>query len=67
MTAIINYTIRGLIVIVGLLILFGGIVLPQVDAKANTVFGIVFILFGLYRIAMYYTAQKRLEREQEEE
>ena len=64
---ILNYTVRGLIVLLGVLLFFGVIVPPQADTAMVRVFGVVFILFGLYRIATYYTAQKRSRREQERE
>jgi len=64
---IFNYTIRGLIIVFGMLLLLGVIAPPRADAAMTRIFGIVFILFGIYRIATYYTAQKRFAREQERE
>ncbi|GAB1372548.1 hypothetical protein MASR1M45_26100 [Candidatus Kapaibacterium sp.] len=55
---IINYTIRSMIVILGLLIITGTI-FEQMDTQMRIVFGVVFILFGIYRLIMYYTQERR--------
>ncbi len=65
--SIINYGIRSLIILFGLLLLTGVVAPPQTDTAMLRVFGVIFILFGSYRIATYYTAQKRSSREQERE
>lgn len=64
---IVNYLTRGVIVIIGLLLLLGWLIPPRADAGLMRTFGIIFILFGLYRIVSYYSAQKRLQRENERE
>jgi hypothetical protein len=57
---IINYAVRGLIVLIGILLFFG-VLTPDYrgDALPLKVVGVVFVLFGVYRIVMYYTAQQR--------
>jgi hypothetical protein len=64
---VLNYLTRGVIVVIGLLLLLGWLLPPKADAGMMRTFGIVFILFGLYRIVSYYSAQKRLQRENERE
>lgn len=47
-----------MIVILGLLIITGTI-FEQMDTQMRIVFGVVFILFGIYRLIMYYTQERR--------
>lgn len=63
---IINYGIRSVIVILGILIITG-VILDQMDSQMRIVFGSVFILFGLYRLTMYYTQEKRYKFLDEED
>lgn len=63
---IINYLVRGLIVVIGLLLVLGWLLPPKTEPGLMRTFGVVFILFGLYRVVSYYTAQKRLQREKNE-
>lgn len=55
---IINYAVKLLIVVFGILILFG-IILKTMDTNMRIVFGIVFILFGIYRLTIYYSKEKK--------
>ncbi len=55
---IINYAVKILIVVFGILILFG-IILKTMDTNMRIVFGIVFILFGIYRLTIYYSKEKK--------
>ncbi len=55
---IINYSVRGFIVLLGILIATG-VILEEFDVQMRIVFGLVFILFGIYRLTMYYTQEKR--------
>ncbi|MBX3044656.1 MAG: hypothetical protein KIT33_05785 [Candidatus Kapabacteria bacterium] len=63
---IINYSIRGLIVVLGILIATG-VILEDFDTQMRIVFGSVFILFGLYRLTMYYSQEKRYKFLDEED
>ena len=56
---IINYTVRILIVILGLGIIFGYPEIPNMDSKARYVMGVVITLFGIYRMALLYMQSKR--------
>lgn len=47
-----------MIVILGLLIITSTI-FEQMDTQMRIVFGVVFILFGIYRLIMYYTQERR--------
>jgi hypothetical protein len=58
---IINYGVRIGIIIIGILFLFGVIKSPNGDNTLYTVLGIVFILFGIYRIALYRMKTKQYE------
>lgn len=63
---ILNYGIRGIIVILGVLII-SGVILGEIDTQMRIVFGTVFVLFGVYRLTMYYTQEKRYKFMDEEE
>jgi hypothetical protein len=62
---IINYAARGLVLVVGILWVSG--LVPVVGNDSNLrMFGIVFILFGLYRLATFYTQQMEHKRSHDE-
>ena len=61
---IINYSVRVIIIIVGILFLSGLIIPPDFDPTFITVVGIVFILFGLYRLITYHSHLQRYERQE---
>lgn len=65
---IINYAVRGLIIIVGI-ILISGVMIP--DSNENKyltqVMGAVFIIWGVYRIVLYKTQYKKYHRNRERE
>lgn len=68
MLNIINYIVRILIVIAGIVFVSGLITPQDGDSTRFRVMGIVFILFGLYRIVMYRMKSKQYKfREEEEE
>jgi len=67
---IINYSIRVLILLVGILLISGVLSSEQWDDTFLKVMGVVFILFGIYRIVLYKTQTKRYRyyvEEQDEE
>ncbi|MCL5992305.1 MAG: hypothetical protein M1419_09435 [Bacteroidetes bacterium] len=61
---ILNYGIRALIIIIGILMVTGVVYIPNSGNNSIiVVFGIIFILFGFVRIYMYYSSTKRYQRE----
>ncbi len=65
---IINYGARTLIIIVGILLVTGYLDPPgYADTTFIRVLGAVAILFGIYRIVIYYSQIKRQERYEEME
>jgi len=56
---IINYGVRILIILLGI-VLLSGVFMPEgSDPTMMMIFGIVFILFGFYRLALYRANRKR--------
>ena len=53
-----NYGIKGLIVVVGILLLSGVIYSETADPAMQRLFGVVCILYGIYRIVIYRTKTK---------
>jgi len=64
---IINYGIRVLIILLGVVMVSGMLSNPNWDSTFIMIMGIVFILFGTYRIIIYYSQVKRYNFESEEE
>lgn len=56
---IINYTVRGMIILLGVLLLSGIINVGSADSTFLKVMGVVFILFGIYRISIYRMQSKK--------
>ena len=56
---IINYGIRILIILLGLLFVSGILMPEDFDPTMMRVFGVVFVLFGFYRLALYRAKKKR--------
>lgn len=63
---IINYAVRILIVVIGILLL-SGFILSEIEPQFRITVGIVFILFGLYRISLLYSQEKRYKFMRDEE
>ena len=59
MIHIINYAIKSFIIIVGIVFLSGVATPANGDATLFRVMGVVFILFGVYRIILYRTKVKQ--------
>jgi hypothetical protein len=56
---IVNYFVRGLIVIIGI-ILLSGVFKPQGDTSYfMQVMGVIFLIFGTYRLISYYSVSQR--------
>jgi hypothetical protein len=56
---IVNYFVRGIIVIIGI-ILVSGVLKPQGDTSYfMQVMGVIFLLFGTYRLISYYSASQK--------
>lgn len=61
---IINYSIRILIILLGL-VFVSGLLMPEgSDPTMMRVFGVVFVLFGFYRLALYRANRKRYKQKQ---
>ncbi len=58
---IINYGIRGLIIIIGILLISGLLSSPEWDDSFLRIMGLIFILFGIYRIVIYRSQYKRFK------
>ncbi len=66
----INYFIRGLIIVIGILLLRGILYSSRWDDSFLKIMGIIFILFGIYRIILYRNQIKKykfLDEEDDEE
>jgi predicted phage tail protein len=67
---IINYAVRIIIIILGLLLLSGVLVPRGMGAEQLTmlrVMGAVFILFGIYRLITYHSTRKRYNRRRDDD
>jgi hypothetical protein len=58
---ILNYAARGMVVVVGIIWVSGLIPGFRYDTNLR-MFGVVFILFGFYRLATFYTQQMEYKR-----
>jgi hypothetical protein len=56
---IINYAIRLLIIVIGILLVSGILSSPEWDDSFLRIMGIIFILFGIYRMIIYRSQLKR--------
>ncbi len=61
---ILNYVVRSMVALVGVGILFLPTPVGGTDTTMLRTMGIVFILFGVYRVASFYHQQNQLRREQ---
>lgn len=55
---VINYSFRGLILVLGVLFLTGLVEFTG-NRDYDLVMGIIFVMFGLYRLLTYHSQQKR--------
>lgn len=53
MMNIVNYAIKICIILIGILLLFGVFTPKNGDTTFTNVMGVIFILFGIYRIILY--------------
>lgn len=60
--SILNYGIRLIIIILGILIFFDYFNISRGDVRMVKAIGVIMVLFGLYRIVTYYHASKRYKR-----
>jgi uncharacterized membrane protein HdeD (DUF308 family) len=65
LTHIINYSVRILIILVGLFFISGYLKPPAGNTSMLYVIGTICILFGIIRIVSYYYGVKRLNRHKE--
>jgi len=66
---ILNYLVRGLIVVIGILLL-SGILLGELETQFRIMIGIIFVLFGSYRLAILYSQERRykfMDRQDDDE
>lgn len=64
---ILNYGIRLIIIILGLLIFFDYFNMSRGDMMMVRAIGGIMVLFGMYRIFSYYTASKRYRRKDDQD
>jgi uncharacterized membrane protein HdeD (DUF308 family) len=61
---ILNYGVRVLIIIIGIMMVTGIINVPNSPNNSIiVVFGVIFIIFGLLRIYMYYSSSRIYKKE----
>lgn len=63
---VINYGIRILIILLGLLFVSGYFMPEDSDPTMMRVFGTIFVLFGFYRLALYRANKKRYRSRNDE-
>jgi hypothetical protein len=61
---ILNYIVRAMVAVVGVIIFFLPIPAVDTDTTMFKTMGVVFMLFGVYRVASFYNQQNQLRREQ---
>lgn len=61
---ILNYCVRGMVALVGVGILFIPSSMVNTDTTMLRTMGIVFVLFGVYRVASFYHQQNQQKREE---
>jgi len=64
---ILNYGIRLLIILIGIVMLSGIMTPKKTDPTFLIVMGIIFILFGLYRLVSYHFALRRYKFNEEDD
>jgi hypothetical protein len=62
-TKIINYLVRSMISLIGVLLLFGLYAPKNADPLIVKVIGFIFILWGIYRIIIYRSRLQEIERD----
>jgi len=62
---ILNYTIRIIIIILGIMLTAGWLAPQEGDGTMFRVMGIIFILFGIYRVVTFHTQSKRYKRDED--
>lgn len=63
---VINYGIRILIICLGLLFVSGYLMPEGSDPTMMRVFGVIFVLFGFYRLALYRANKKKYNYNEDE-
>lgn len=59
---IVGYTISGIVGIFGILVLTGGVINEGMPSNVRIAFGVVLVLFGVYRFAVTRLRAKQAER-----
>lgn len=63
---LINYIVRALILVLGIVLFFGIIKVPNADPYIMKVMGVIFILWGIFRIVIYNVKLKQNKEKEEE-
>jgi hypothetical protein len=61
-SAILGYAVSGLVSVFGVLVLTGVVVKEGMPPKLQITFGVVLLLFGIYRFAVTRMRSSRIER-----
>lgn len=67
MLSIVNYIVRFFIIIIGIIFVSGAFLPENEDTTLMQIMGIVFILFGIYRIVMYKMKSKQYQNIKKED
>ena len=67
MSKVVNYAVRILIVLTGIVFASGVLDVTGDEATRYRIMGIVFILFGIYRIVLYRLKSQQLELKMQRE
>jgi hypothetical protein len=63
---LLNYAARGMVIVIGLLWVSG--LIPALNFDPNVrMFGLIFILFGVYRVAMFWAQVQEQKRYRDDE
>jgi len=63
----INYGIRAIVLLVGIMIMTGYFAPPGFDLTYRLIFGGIVIVFGIFRIITYYSYTKRHYQDDEDD
>lgn len=63
---IINYSIRIIIILLGIVFVSGYLMPEGSDPTMMRVFGVIFVLFGIYRLLLYRANKKRYNYKNDE-
>lgn len=64
---IINYLVRILIIVIGIILITGKFAPKNADTTLMTVMGVILILWGIFRLVTYWTRVKQFNRQQRDD